>query len=62
MVPALQQISSVELLLFAAQSFPIVNAALPRTQRFENFAAAISLVIFGGGFLTLQFEFLNLGP
>jgi hypothetical protein len=61
MMPALQQIRSIEFPLLAAQLFLLISAALAAAQSFEHLAFAISLVVFAGRLLAQEFELADVG-
>lgn len=56
MMPALQQVDSIEFLLLAAQLFLLVGAALASTQSLEDLAFAVGLMVFAGRLLAQEFE------
>src|SRR5271157_887768 len=60
MMPALQQIRSIEFPLLAAQLFLLIDAALAAAQSFKHVALAISLMVFAGRLLSQQFELADL--
>jgi len=61
MMPALQQMDSIELLLITAQLFLLIGATLPRAQRFEDLAFAIGLTVCGESLLAQQLESADIG-
>lgn len=59
MVHELEQVGSIEFLLLTPRLFKLIRAALARTQSFEDFAFAVSLLVGLGGLLTERFEAAN---
>ena len=61
-MPALQQVRRIQLLLLLSRLFLLVSAALTRPQALEDFALAISLMIFADRFLAHPFEPAKISP
>lgn len=61
MMPALQQVRGIQFLLLTAGLFPLVFAVLPRTQSFEDFTFAVSLLVRSGRLLPQDFELVDVG-